>query len=107
MMAAWFTVYCSPSVGHVTASEILARGEGWDYHTVAEVYGIDDDETVNQALALLNFEPVGGPGTVRFRLSYGPPSRRPVLIHVFADPESVEEVRDEAEELLDAARGEG
>jgi hypothetical protein len=106
-MAAWFTVYRSRSVDHVTAADIRSEIDRWDFPTAAEAYGIDDDEAVGRAVASLKLEPLDGPGPVRFRLSYGPPNRRPILIHVLPDPELVEEVREEAKELLDRARGEG
>ncbi len=105
-MAAWFTVYCSRSVDRVTTADILAAIESWDFHTSAEGYGIDDGEAVDRALTSLKLEPDAG-GGVRFRLTYDPPGRRPILIQVHSDPEVIAEVRDEAEELLDEARGQG
>jgi hypothetical protein len=104
-MPAWFTVYCSRSVADVTAAEILSGIHGRDYHTAAEAYGIDDDEAVDRAFASLKLDALAEP--VRFRLTYGPPDRRPIVIHLCADSEVVAEEREEAEELLDQARGEG
>ncbi len=105
-MAAWFTIYCSRSVERVTAVDILAAMDNWDFHTSAEGYGIGDDEVVDRALASLKLERDAGPGDVRFRLTYGPPKRRPILIHAHTDPEVLAEERDEAEELLEEASGE-
>jgi hypothetical protein len=107
MMAAWFTVYCSRSVDRVTVAELRAEIEGWDLPTAAEGYGIDDEDAVDRALASLMLEPLDGPAGVRFRLTYGSPKRRPILIHVWSDAELVAEERDEAEEVLEQARGEG
>jgi hypothetical protein len=106
-MAAWFTVYCSRSVAHVTATEILTEIDRWDFYTTAEGFGIDDDEAVKRALDSLKFETVDGLGAVRFRLTFGPPGRRPILIHAHSDPEVIAEEMDEADELLDQACGEG
>jgi hypothetical protein len=105
-MAAWFTVYCSRSVDNVTTADIRSEIDGWDFPTAAEAYGIDD-ETVERGLASLKLVPLDGAGGVRFRLTYGPPTRRPILIHVWADPERIAEERDEAEEELDRAHGAG
>jgi len=106
-MAAWFTVYCSRSVGRVTAADILAAMNGWDFHTAAEGYGINDDEEVDRALASLKLEPDSGRGGVRFRLTYGPPELRPILICAVTASEVLAEERGEAEELLDEASGMG
>jgi len=106
-MAAWFTVYCTRSVDHVTATDIRSEIDRWDFPTAAEAYGIDGEETVHQGLASLKLEPLDGSGQVRFQLRYGPPNRRPILLHVLSDPESVKEVREEAEELLERVGGEG
>ncbi len=105
-MAAWFTVYCSRSVAQVTAAEIRSEIDRWDFATAAEAYGIDD-EAVAPALDSLRLEPEDGAGGVRFRLTYGRPERRPILIHVHSDPEAIAEVRDEAKKLLDGACGQG
>jgi hypothetical protein len=106
-MAAWFTVYCSRPVEHVTAAELLSQINRWDFHTAAEVYGIDDGEAVHRAIDSLKLEPDDGPGGVKFRLTYGRPERRPILVHVWSDQEVIEEERDEAEELLERACGQG
>lgn len=105
-MAACFTVYCSRSVDRVTTADILAAIESWDFRTSAEGYGIDDDEAVDRALASLKPESDAGDG-VRFRLTYGPPGSRPILIQFHSDADLIAEMRDEAEELLDQARGQG
>lgn len=104
-MAAWFTIYCSRSVDHLTAAEILSGIDGCDFRTTAEGYGIEDDEAVDRSLAHLTLEPVAATGGVRFGLTYGPSTRRPILIHVWTDPEVVEEELDESDELLDRLSG--
>src|SRR5262249_34474041 len=98
-------VYCSRMVDHVTVAEILAAIDGWDWHTAAEAYGVDDDEAVDQALASLKLEAADGAGGLRFQLTYGPPGHRPILIQTHTDVEVLGEERDEAEELLDDANG--
>ncbi len=106
-MAAWFTVYCSRSVEHVTVAEIQSEINGWDFHTAAEMYGIDSDEVVDQALASLKLDRDDGTDGVRFRLTYGQPGFRPILIHIWSDPERIEEEREEAEERLARVHGDG
>jgi hypothetical protein len=106
-MPAWFTIYCSRSVGNVSADDIRSGINGWDFHTAAVGYWIDGNDQIDCAVASRNVEPVAGAGGVRFRLTYGPQVRRPILIHFFADPEVIAEERDEALELLGDARGKG
>jgi hypothetical protein len=93
-------------VSGVTVAELLAEIRGWDFRMHAEGFGIGDDEAVDRALASLKLDAVSGTGEERFRLTYGPPDRRPILIHISGDPEVVEEERGEAEELLDRIHSE-
>ncbi|HVK18257.1 MAG TPA: hypothetical protein VM533_15045 [Fimbriiglobus sp.] len=62
---------------------------------------------MDRAVASLRVEPAGGPEGVRFRLTYGPAGGRPILVHVYADPELLADEREEAEELLAGAAGDG
>jgi hypothetical protein len=91
----------------MTAAEILSEINRWDFHKAAKGYGIDDDEAVDRAIASLKLDSADGVGGVRFRLTYGRPQRRPILIHIHRDPEVITEEKDEEEELLDEATGQG
>src|SRR5207249_3584349 len=102
-MAAWFSVYCARSVAGVSADDILAGIRDTDFWTVAEGFGIEDDEAISSAVDALRIEPVTDQPAIRFRLSYRPPEFRPVLVHVWADPERVRtELEEAAERLKDA-----
>lgn len=106
-MAAWFTVYCSRSVDQVTFAEILSEMKRGDFYTAAEVYGLVDEAAVDRALDSLKLESGDGTGGVRFRLTYGQPERRPILVYIFSDREVIAEDQDEGVELLDKASGLG
>jgi hypothetical protein len=100
-------VYCTRSVADVTADGILASIRNTDLWSVAEDFGIEDDEAVCSAVDALRVEPVTGQPDIRFRLSYRPPEYRPVLVHVWADPERVRTELEEAAERLEDAAGDG
>jgi hypothetical protein len=96
-MSARLIVYCTRSVDHVTAADLKAAIGGADVHTDAEIWGIEDEAIVHEALSHLIIEPVSVPEGARFRLRYGAGETRPVLVHV-SD-------RSSADELLDQLRG--
>ncbi len=107
-MAAWLTVYCTRSVSHVTARDLLTAIEDIeDIYTLAEGFGIEDEEVVKRALTQLRIEPVSEPEGVKFCLRYRPAAFRPVLIHWSAAPEFVRGVVEETRELLEEATGKG
>lgn len=66
------TVFCSRSVRHVRADDILASIREADLYTVAEGSGIEG-EAVDQAKALLRIERLTDPF---FELHYRPPGLR-------------------------------
>jgi hypothetical protein len=106
-MAAWFTVYCARSTAAVSADDILASINAADVWTVAEGFGIEDDDAVEAACNVLQIEPISDQPGLRFRLSYRPPEFRPVIVHVWDDAEQVQEELEEADELLEDASGAG
>jgi len=94
-------------VSHLTANDILGGIEDAhvDFHTVAEGFGIEDEEVVDQALGQLQIEPVSETGGVKFRLRYRSAEFRPVLIHLWDDAEILQEEREEALEQLEEVKG--
>jgi hypothetical protein len=82
-MAAWLTVYCTSSIDQVTAADLIAAIEAADVHADAEVWGIEDEDIVDEALSHLTIEPVTEIDGVRFQLRYGPADAPPILIWVW------------------------
>jgi hypothetical protein len=98
-MAAWFTVYCRRSVAHLTAADLLAALNGIeDIHTLAEGYGVEDDDEIDRAMENLRIEPTDQPPG--FCLRYRPGDGRPISIWHITDPECVFEQTQEAQEAL-------
>lgn len=60
-MPARITVYCTRSVDHVTAPDLKAAVDEADVHTDAEVWGIEDEAVVNEALSHLHIDVVSEP----------------------------------------------
>jgi hypothetical protein len=106
-MAAWLTVYCTRSVSHVGAGDLLKSLDVIDFYTVAEGFGIEDEAAVEQALAQLRVEPVSEPEGARFCLRYRPTTFRPVLVHLWAEPGKVQEACDETLEQIHGRKGRG
>ena len=106
-MAAWLTVYCTKSVDHVTANDLLALLHNLeDPYILAEGYGIEDEETaVDRAMKHLRIEPVSKEPGVKFSIRYKPRNARPVLFHLWAQPKRVQTERDEALEQFDDTKG--
>src|SRR4051794_15266019 len=92
-MPARLTVYCTRSIDHVTAADLKAAIEAADVHTDAEVWGIEDEAVVDNALSNLVIESVSEPEGARFQLRYAAGEARPVLIQVSA--------KSSADEMLD------
>jgi hypothetical protein len=95
-MSARLTIYCTRAVDHITAVDLKAAIDEADLHTNAEVWGIEDEAVVDDALSNLVIEAVSEPGRARFRLRYATAERRPILIHVSS--------RSSADEMLDELR---
>ena len=89
-MSAWLTVYCTRPVDHVTAADLTSEVEAADVHTDAEVWGIEDEAAVDEAMSHLAIERAEVDG-VRFHLRYAGSGRHPVLIRVW-DGSSAEEM---------------
>jgi hypothetical protein len=100
-MAAYFTVYCRRSVAHLRAADLLAAlNDLDDIHTLAEGYGVEDDDEIDRAREHLRVEPTDQPPGVKFLLRYRPGDGRPVFIHHTTDPEQVRQETQEAREAL-------
>src|SRR4051812_33877887 len=101
-MPARLTVYCTRSIDHVTAADLKAAIDEADVHTDAEVWGIEDEGVVDDALSNLVIESVSEPEGARFQLRYAVGATRPILINV-SGRSSADEMLDE----LNAARTKG
>ncbi len=106
-MAAWLSVYCSRPASHLTADDLLAGLGDVDFLTVAEGFGIEDEDVVHRALSLLRIEPVSEPEGARFRLRYRPARFRPVFIHFSTEAGQVQTLREEALEELEGKKSKG
>jgi hypothetical protein len=93
-MPARITVYCTRSVDHVTAADLKAAVDEADVYTDAEVWDIEAEAVVDEALSRLVIERVSEPAGARFRLRYAAGETRPVLVHV-SDRSSAGEMLDE------------
>lgn len=107
-MAWWLTVYCRSPVSELSPEQLLAgiRGEdrqahaGEDYWTLAEDFGIEDEDVVDAALDVLR---VRGDEALGLRagceVCYRPGvDARPIVLHCWSEPERVAEELEEAEE---------
>ena len=105
-MAAWLTTYCSKSVEHVTADDLISLLNDLDLYTIAEQFDIEnEEEVVNRALAHLRIEPVSKPKGVKFAMRYKPGNTRPIHLHLWNDVKRVRTECDEALELLKDVKG--
>ncbi len=59
-MPAWLTVYCVRSIGDLAADDIRTGIEDADYLTIAEGFGIEDEEIDRQAVKQLRIHPASG-----------------------------------------------
>ncbi len=100
-MPAWITVYCRERLDSLGADELLRgiRGgdpealAGVDYWTLAEDYGVDEDQ-VDRALAQLAVVEDGSDWEIR----YSEAGERSVVVHRWF---STERVAEEIEEVLE------
>jgi hypothetical protein len=106
-MAAWFTIYCTRSLDHVTPDGIRAAIDAADLRTLAESLGMEDEEVVAGAPTRLRIEPGDGAGGVRCRLRYRDSLPRPLEVHVWTGDAEIDEMREEELERLDETDGEG
>ncbi|MCI0701176.1 MAG: hypothetical protein L0241_08840 [Planctomycetia bacterium] len=105
-MAAWLTVYCSRSVDHITADDLLAFLRNLDDpHTLAEGFGIEDEDEVNRAFARLKIETVTDTDGLKFAIHYKTAKDRPIYFHLWAKRSRVKAEREEALEGLEEAKG--
>jgi hypothetical protein len=103
-MAAWFTIYSPESLRHVTPAEVAAflHGPMVDWFTLAETFGIEEDEVVERAVAALKVVPTAGAFGEWFEVRYRPAKARPLVVYLWSDPARVrEELTEAAENYLD------
>lgn len=105
-MAAWLKVFCTRPVRHVTDKDILTGFDFTDPYTLAETYGIEDENLVDQALAWLRITQAAGASRC-IGMWYLPPPSRPVLLHLGGDAQQIQQERDEALEGLEEVKGPG
>jgi hypothetical protein len=105
-MAEYLTVYCTRSVAAITPDDFLERIGRFDFYTLAEGFGIDDEAVVDQALRALKVEPASSDGEW-FEVHYATEGLRPILVHRWTDPERVQTEREEAKEFVEDAKGAG
>jgi|HubBroStandDraft_6_1064221.scaffolds.fasta_scaffold03558_7 hypothetical protein len=103
-MPARLMVFCTRSVRGVSRDDVLAAMSEVDFYTVAEGFGIEDENLVDQALSLLHIEPFGQAG---FVLHYRAPGIRQINIDISTDRNSVAEECAEATARLAAVTGDG
>jgi hypothetical protein len=109
-MAAWFTVYCTRAVRHVTPADLAAhlRGPTVDWYTLAEAFGIEDEVTVERATDALRVALAGGTLGEWFEVRYRPARFRPLVGYVWSDPARVQQELAEArDEYLCGRTGRG
>lgn len=96
-MSAWLTIYCTRPAINVTEAEILADIAAADVHTDAEIWGIEDEAVVDDALSHLTIERVDDVDGIRFHLRYAGPDQVPILIWIWdgsSAAEMLNEIRD-------------
>lgn len=109
-MAAWFTVYSPRSLRHVTPADVAAflSGPKVDWFILAEAFGIEDDEAIEQAVAALKVVPAPGDLGEWFEVRYRPAKARPLVVSLWTDPARVrDELAEVAESDLAGRRGRG
>jgi|GEM_PF-3127587 len=105
-MAWWLTVYCAREIGGLEPADLLAglrdldrdAPAGVDYWTLAEDYGIEDTALVDAALNVLRVDATGKGIDCEVRYQAGDDAR-PVVLHVWDDPERVAEELEEAADV--------
>jgi hypothetical protein len=109
-VSAWFTVYCPKSLQHLTPADVVAflTGPTVDWYTLAETFGIDDDEAVERAVAALKAAPTTGKLGEWFEVRYRPTKYRPLVVYRWSESARLREELAEAEEnYLAGRRGRG
>jgi hypothetical protein len=99
-MAIWLTVYCTRSVAKIGPKDIRSHLAKVDFHTVAEGWGIDDEDVVDQALSMLRMESTNLPVDERFRIHYRPAESRPLVVYHWKRPERLQQLLVEALEQV-------
>ena len=111
-MAWWLTVYCRKSVASLEPRQ-LADGlrdrdpeapAGVDYEALAEEYELDEDD-LNEALEQLSVVAVSRESLdveLRYRRD---PTARPVIVHLWTNPERVAEELEETHDIREPPDG--
>lgn len=108
-MAEWLSVFCARSVCGITDKDIHAALDHFDVdmHLIAEGFGIEDDELVDEALSLLRIQPAKGRPDAKFEVHYRPPGSRPIFVHLISKPRLVRERVQESLQRLEKPRSRG
>lgn len=93
-MPARLTVYCTLPVDDVTAAELVAAINEADTYTDAEVWGIEDEALVDDALAHLRFDSSRTPTGAKLVMHYTASNTHTVCVD-FSGCESSEEMLEE------------
>lgn len=99
-MSAWFTVYSPVSLAPVTAEKLAAhlRGPHLDWYTIAESFGIEDEEVVDRAVNALRVTPATGKLGEWIEIRYRRTKTRPLVIYRWPDSDRVQKELIEVEE---------
>ncbi|MGL6073869.1 MAG: hypothetical protein ACRC8S_06890 [Fimbriiglobus sp.] len=105
-MSAWFTVYSTQSLQHITPADVAAylRGPKVDFDILAETFGIEDKAVVERAVEALRVETVAGQLGEWFEVRYRPAKYRPLVVYLWSDPARVQTELAETEENYLAGR---
>lgn len=107
-MAWWLTVYCQKSVAELQPQQLddglrdrdPAAPAGVDYYMLAEERDLDDD-AADDALERLEVVRVS-PGPLDVEIRYREGDARPIVVHLWHEPERVAEELEEAVETREA-----
>lgn len=99
-MPTWFTVYCTRSLQQLTPADLAdhLRGAHFDWYTLAETFGIEDETVVASAVAALRVEPALGELGKWCEVRYRADRYRPLLVYHWSEPDCVRQELTEAEE---------
>ncbi len=107
-MGTWFTVYCKRSVRSVTVTDLTAALGAVDFYTVAEGFGIEDEQAIGRAVSALRVQPATGELAQWFEVHYRPVNHRPLTVFLWADPRRVkQELAEAGDEYLAGRKGKG
>jgi hypothetical protein len=109
-MSAWFTVYSPQSLQHLTPTDVTTYlgGPKVDWYILAEMFGIEDEAVVDQAVSALRVAPATGKLGEWFAIHYRPKKGRPLEVYRWADSKRVHaELAETEQNHLAGCRGRG